>query len=64
MKARNYFIFISIICLLVSSTVTEDDYCPSGMRKTYVDDLNMDSYGSARRWLAATCFFHYPGSLF
>ena len=49
MKARNYFIILSIICLLVSSTVTEDDYCPSGMRKTYVDDLNMDSYGSARR---------------
>ena len=64
MKARKYFIILSIICLLVSSTVTEDDYCPSGMRKTYVDDLNMDSYGSARRWLAATCFFHYPGSLF
>ena len=64
MKARNYFIFLSFIFLLVSSAVTEDDYCPSGMRKTYVDDLNMDSYGSARRWLAATCFFHYPGSLF
>ena len=34
------------------------------MRKTYVDDLNMDEYGSARRWLGAVCFFQFPGSLF
>jgi hypothetical protein len=34
------------------------------MRKTYVDDTNMISYGSARRWLAAVCFFQFPGSLF
>ena len=64
MKERNLFLFLTIICILFSSIFSEDDTCPSGMRKTYVDDLNMNSYGSARRWLAATCFFQFPGSLF
>ena len=30
----------------------------------YVDDTNMVSYGSARKWLGAVCFFNFPGSLF
>ena len=64
MKARNLFIFLLSFCLLITSTYSADDSCPSGMRKTYVDDLNMVSYGSARKWLAAVCYFQLPGSLF
>ena len=64
MKSRNIFSFLFLLSLLVSSTISADDACPSGMRKTYVDDLNMDEYGSARRWLGAVCFFQFPGSLF
>ena len=62
MKARNLFIFVIIFSLLFSSIIA-DDTCPDGMRKTYVDDMNMRQHGSARRWLAAVCFFQFPGSL-
>ena len=64
MKAKSLFIFLTIFSLLFTSTISAEDSCPSGMRKTYVDDTNMVSYGSARRWLAAVCFFQFPGSLF
>ena len=64
MKARNLFIFLIMFSLLQTSTTFAEDSCPSGMRKTDFDDTNMDSYGSARRWLAAVCFFQFPGSLF
>ena len=64
MKSRNILFICLILSLLFSSTKTAEDSCPSGMRKTYVDDLNMNSYGSARKWLAAVCFFQFPGSLF
>ena len=64
MKSRNLLRFLFLLTLLFSSTISNDDACPSGMRKTYVDDLNMDEYGSARRWLGAVCFFQFPGSLF
>jgi len=64
MKARNLLIFLLTFSLLFSSTISAEDSCPSGMRKTYVDDENMNAYGSARSWLAAACFFQFPGSLF
>ena len=64
MKARNLFIFLLIFLLLITPTISSDDSYPSGMRKTYVDDLNMVSYGSARKWLAAVCYFQLPGSLY
>ena len=64
MKSRNLLRFFFFFTILFSSTISNDDACPSGMRKTYVDDLNMDEYGSARRWLGAVCFFQFPGSLF
>ena len=64
MKARNLFIFLIIFSLLIASTISVEDSCPSEMRKTYVDDLNMVSYGSARKWLASVCFFQLPGSLY
>ena len=64
MKARNLFIFLIIFSLLIASTTSVEDSCPSEMRKTYVDDLNMVSYGSARKWLASVCFFQLPGSLY
>ena len=63
MKARELFVFLTIFSLLFISATSQDDSCPSGMRKTYVDDLNMNQYGSARRWLGAVCFFQFPGSL-
>ena len=64
MNAKTLFIFLIIFSLLITSTKSAQDSCPSGMRKTYVDDKNMVSYGSARKWLAAVSFFQYPGSLF
>ena len=64
MKARNLFIFLIIFSLLYTSVFSVEDSCPSGMRKMYVDDTNMVSYGSARKWLGAVCFFNFPGSLF
>ena len=64
MKARNLLIGLTLITLLITSTFSEEDSCPSGMRKMYVDDTNMISYGSARKWLGAVCFFNFPGSLF
>ena len=64
MNAKSLFIFLIIFSLLITSTISAQDSCPSGMRKTYVDDKNMVSYGSARKWLAAVSFFQYPGSLF
>ena len=64
MKAKTFFIFLTIFSLLFTFTTSDEDSCPSGMRKTYVDDTNMASFGSARRWLAAVCFFQFPGSLF
>ena len=64
MKTTNLFSFLLLFFLLFSSTISADDSCPSGMRKTYVDDLNMKEYGSARSWLGAVCYFQFPGSLF
>ena len=64
MNAKTLFIFLIIFSLLITSAISAQDSCPLGMRKTYVDDKNMVSYGSARKWLAAVCFFQYPGSLF
>ena len=64
MKARNLFIFSIIFSLLITSTTSIEDSCPAGMRKTYVDDLNMVSYGSARKKLASVCYFQLPGSLY
>ena len=64
MKARNLFIFLIIFSLLIASTISIEDSCPAGMRKTYVDDLNMVSYGSARKLLASVCYFQLPGSLY
>ena len=64
MKSRNLFILLFLLSLPFSSTNLAEDSCPSGMRKTYMDDLNMNEYGSARGWLGAVCFFQFPGSLF
>ena len=64
MKARNLFFFLTLFSLLYTSVFSVEDSCPSGMRKMYVDDTNMVSYGSARKWLGAVCFFNFPGSLF
>ena len=63
MKKRNLFSFL-LLSFFISFTISADDSCPSGMRKTYVDDVNMQEYGSARSWLGAVCFFQFPGSLF
>ena len=59
---KKFFAFI--IFSILFTNIISDDNCPSGMRKTYVDDTTMKAYGSAREWLAAVCFFHFPGSLF
>jgi len=64
MKARNLLIGLSLFTLLITSAFSAEDSCPTGMRKMYVDDTNMNSYGSARKWLGAVCFFNFPGSLF
>ena len=64
MRTRNLFLTLIFLSLFLTSFIQADDSCPSGMRKTYVDDTNMLSYGSARKWLAAVCFFQFPGSLF
>jgi hypothetical protein len=50
--------------LLSTFILAAEDSCPSGMRRTYVDDQSMTQYGSARAWYGAVCYFQWPGSLF
>ena len=65
MKTRNCFYFLFILStFLIFSWAQIEDSCPSGMRKTFVDDYNMVGYGSARPYCAAVSFFQFPGSLF
>ena len=64
MKTRIINIFLIIFSLLLASIDSAQDSCPAGMRKTYVDDTNMNQYGSARKWLAAISFYQFAGSLF
>ena len=64
MKTINYFYCLNILLLCFISSKEKDDSCPNGMRKTYVDDISMNQYGSGRAFMAAACFFQYPGSLF
>ena len=61
---NNYFYLIFILFSFFGINSCLEDMCPTGMRKTYVDDTNMQEYGSARKFLAAVCFFGFPGSLF
>ena len=64
MKTKiNFFVQI-ILLILLSTFILAQDSCPAGMRKTYVDDVSMIPYGSARAWYAAVCYFQWPGSLF
>ena len=64
MKKSNCFYLLLILLSLFTINLAQTDSCPAGMRKTYVDDYNMDQYGSARRYMAAVSFFQFPGSLF
>ena len=64
MKTSNCFYLLLILLSLFTINLAQTDSCPAGMRKTYVDDYNMDQYGSARRYMAAVSFFQFPGSLF
>ena len=64
MKTINYFYCLNILLLCFIRSKEKDDSCPNGMRKTYVDDISMNQYGSGRAFMAAACFFQYPGSLF
>ena len=64
MKTSNCFYWLLIILSLFTINLAQTDSCPTGMRKTYVGDYNMDQYGSAWRYMAAVSFFQFPGSLF
>ena len=64
MKTRNCFYFLLILSALLLFSSAQEDSCPAGMRKTYVDDLNMVGYGAARPYMAAVAYFQFPGSLY
>ena len=64
MKTSNCFYLLLIFLSLFAINLAQTDSCPAGMRKTYVDDYNMNQYGAARRYMAAISFFQWPGSLF
>ena len=64
MKTSNCFYLLLIFLSLFAINLAQSDSCPAGMRKTYVDDYNMNQYGAARKYMAAISFFQWPGSLF
>ena len=64
MKIKFCFYFLFILSNIFLFSFEAEDSCPTGMRKKYVDDQSMIPYGSARRQIAAVCFFQFPGSLF
>ena len=64
MNSINYFYCLIILLLLFFCSYEIVDTCPKGMRKTYVDDISMREFGSARKIFGAVCFFNFPGSLF
>ena len=64
MKAKINIFVQFILLILLSTFIVAEDSCPAGMRRTYVDDVSMIPYGSARAWYAAVCYFQWPGSLF
>ena len=64
MKAKILSLFLILLFVPICSDYSAYDSCPSGMRKTYLDDLNSIAYGSAREWLGAVCFFQFPGALY
>lgn len=64
MKTKINFFVELILLILLSTFILAEDSCPAGMRRTYVDDQSMVSYGSARAWYSAVCYFQWPGALF
>ena len=64
MGTINGFLFLNILLLFFIYSNETSDMCPTGMRKTYVDNISMRQHGSARTFMAAVCFFQFPGSLF
>ena len=64
MKTSNCFYLLLIFLSIFAINYSQTDSCPSGMRKTYVDDYNMDQFGAARKVYAALSYFQFPGSLF
>ena len=60
----NFYAQFILLFLLSTFILAAEDSCPSGMRRTYVDDQSMTQYGSARAWYGAVCYFQWPGSLF
>ena len=64
MKAKNLFIMLVFFYAFLIAFIQADEGCPAGMRKTYVDDMNMNQYGTARKSIGAVCFGDEPGSLY
>ena len=63
-KARILFLFLIMFFSPICSDVSAYDSCPSGMRKTYLDDLNSIGSGSARGQFGTVWFYLLPGSLY
>ena len=64
MKTRNLFFMLVFFYAFLIAFTHADEGCPAGMRKTYVDESNMNQYGTARKSIGAVCFGDQPGSLF
>ena len=64
MRTRNLYLVLVFFYLFLSSFIQADEGCPAGMRKTYVDDGNMDQHGTGRRATGSLCYWGEPGSLY
>ena len=64
MKTKLFFLYLIILSSTILFSLGDEDSCPLGMRKTFVDDEIMLEYGSARKYMGAVAFFQFPGSLF
>ena len=64
MRTKNLYLVTIFFYLFLTTFIHADEGCPYGMRKTYVDNLNMDQYGSGRRATGSVSYWSLPGALY
>ena len=64
MKTIKRFSFLALLLwmVVIQSTMTQDT-CPSGMRKTYLDETSASEEGAARNYVPALLFHEGNGAL-